>query len=350
MNRRTSVVLAGGLGCIVFLGCGPSKHPDATRGSSTPTVPTVPTTPTTPQTGAQEVQSEAALAVYNQWEEALEKRDYERVASFYAPGATLQTGNNPQLITGGEAIAKTFKGLTDSFPDLESKTLAVMARPKRVISISLSSGTQTKPMMGMPATNKLTSFQALNVIDFDEAGKITKMVAYADNLNFLAQLGLWQGAARPPEEAAIEEATVITDGPSEETKAVLNKLTSAIAAHDSSAVAALYHPDAILNDMSAVSMISGAAIEAYWQTLFVQFPDLRYAEAAVETFGDYGVIVYKFEGTEKGPNKRFSAEPTDKALSLFSADAFRVIDGKIASQGIFMDGMAVGITLGHMKF
>ena len=339
-NRQfTRLAVAGFL--IALGSCG---------GSSTDATTTV--QPDDPGATHSKDSASALIALYDGWTAAYKAGDWDKVASFFADDATFQTGNNPQKLVGGAAIAKTLQMVTVGFPDMESHTLAVLAKNGWLADVVLSRGTNSGALMGQPATNKRTSFVAMQIWRVNKDGKIQSVVAHADNLNFLGHLGMFPGEARPVDETAPAAKVQVVGAPANPAnEAIVKGLVTGIDAHDAEAITALYDGEAVLDDVSALGEAAKTqAIRGYWQALFAMFPDVKYTGVEIQSVGDHVVMSYDFEGTNSGDMPRFGAKATGKPLKMVAADVFKIVDGKIVRHDIFVDGMSVGIMLGLMKF
>lgn len=81
--------------------------------------------------------------------------------------------------------------LIDSFPDLSNKVHSITGDAsghKAYIDVDIS-GTQVKEAFGVPSQGKPYNLRHLFVIETNEAGLITHMTAFWDNVDWFRQLG-----------------------------------------------------------------------------------------------------------------------------------------------------------------
>ena len=81
--------------------------------------------------------------------------------------------------------------LIDSFPDLSNEVRTITGDDsgrKAYVDVDIS-GTQAKEAFGVPSQGKAYTLRHLFVIETDEAGKITHMTAFWDNVDWYRQLG-----------------------------------------------------------------------------------------------------------------------------------------------------------------
>ncbi len=294
----------------------------------------------------------AALDVMKAWGEATEKNDWDKVKSMYAADAVVIPVGSPMKLKGPEAIAKFFKMFRGAFPDLKSWPTHALAKGDTVASIAMMKGTHKGAMgPGMPATNKQMSFMGFEIATVKD-GKIVKQLLFADNYNFMAQLGMvkepnfrkvWEGA----------EPTLITAVSSDsdvEKKniAAIDELLKQVNARDAMKAVVLYAGDAWLDDQAAPARVGGNGnILKEYQSLFKMFPDVALKDATSWAAGDYVVTTYTFTGKNTGASP--GAPATNKAINLQAASVFHLKDGKIKNHTIFWDGMAFRMQLGILN-
>jgi steroid delta-isomerase-like uncharacterized protein len=80
-------------------------------------------------------------------------------------------------------------GFLDAFPGITHEVVDQFAEGDRVATRIIVRGTNTAPMMGMPATGKSVTFGAINIARLAD-GKIAELHVNADSLGMLQQLGL----------------------------------------------------------------------------------------------------------------------------------------------------------------
>ena len=81
--------------------------------------------------------------------------------------------------------------LIDSFPNLTNKVHSITgdeSGQKAYIDVDIS-GTQTKEAFGVVSQGKSYTLRHFFILDINEAGKITHMTAFWDNVDWYRQLG-----------------------------------------------------------------------------------------------------------------------------------------------------------------
>ncbi len=295
-----------------------------------------------------------AVAVVTAWAAAFEARDYDKLVALYADNATTTPASSGMVLTGGEAIAsKFYKPFYDSFPDMAMDRVLTLQRGKTIATIVRARGTNSAPMMGRPATNKPVSWYGLQVLELDQSGKIAKEMLYADNLNFMGQLGIYPGIHRPYDEGKappLMTATAAASSAEEANVAVVRKSFESFNAHDLEAAVALYTPDAIVRNQSApMDIQSREAVKAAMAMYFGWFSDVRVEAQSMWSAGEYVVATYVIAGTNDGELTGMGKPATNRSIRLEGGDVYRIVDGQIAEHWIFLDGMVMMMQLGMLQ-
>jgi ketosteroid isomerase-like protein len=119
--------------------------------------------------------------------------DFEALRSVYAEDAEAVTPDQG-TITGREAIAAYFAGLSTAFPDASFEVLHQYETADTAIDEGYFTGTNTGPIetgdgQSVPATGKQIRVRECDVATVRE-GVITSHRFYFDQMEFLSQLGL----------------------------------------------------------------------------------------------------------------------------------------------------------------
>jgi steroid delta-isomerase-like uncharacterized protein len=306
-------------------------------------VPTASATPEAPVPPDQ-------VAIFRAWMTAMNEARWSDVAAALGDDVTLVPASSGMKLEGKDNVVEFFKSFAVGFPDLRSAARVILSRPGHVVALARSTGTNSAAVGPFPATNRQISFLGLTHVELDAAGAITAVTAYADNLNFMGQMGQWDGAAREtdttddaPPTTATEQRTPIEAA----NQALVGKLVAAFNRHDAPALLGMYAPDAVLDDQHLGGpIITAGQIAAHYSALFPSFPDIGMADVATWAAGDYVVIEYALRGTHAGPYARLPGAASYRQIDLQVAALVKLRDGKIAEHGIFVDGMAMGFQLG----
>lgn len=291
-----------------------------------------------------------AVVAYDAWLAAVATRNLEELAGLYAADATIEPMGSGKEIAGPDNIVAMYESFWDSFPDLRADVLLVLARGRTIAALTRTRGTQSVALMGIPPTGKRTSFVGLQLVTFDDEGKIIEELLYADNLNFMGQLGVVPGPHRPYDDSAAPPRidSLILDSPTEARNvAAVRKEMELFNAHDVDALLAQsYTADAVIRNQSGpADMVGAGAIKSGLSGLFAAFSDVRVSPDQVWGAGDYVIATYLLEGTHDGAIASMSLEPSGKKIRIPGADIYRMVDGKIAEQWVVLDGMVMMMQL-----
>lgn len=126
--------------------------------------------------------------------EAMNARDWDRIAELLADSVVEYRPGLPDPSKGPDAALQNLKAFATAFPDARVEKVRAFGQGDWVCRESVLAGTHKGPMTSpdgktIPATNKPFSVQSCNLFKI-EGGKITERHLYFDQLGFLAQLGL----------------------------------------------------------------------------------------------------------------------------------------------------------------
>jgi steroid delta-isomerase-like uncharacterized protein len=100
----------------------------------------------------------------------------------------------PGMPSGREGIKALIRAVRSTFPDLKNTVVKQIAEGDTYVQHVRSSGTMKGDWMGMPATGKSATWDAVHIVRVKD-GRIVEHWAVQDNLGMLQQLGL---APAPP--------------------------------------------------------------------------------------------------------------------------------------------------------
>ncbi len=102
---------------------------------------------------------------------------------FYAP-----TSSGPMRgLDGYMGVLAMMRG---AMPDVKWSVEETIAEGNKVMVRFTMTGTQTNPLMGMPATGKSIRVTAMNIYEFNEEGLIIREHGLPDLFSLLGQLGM----------------------------------------------------------------------------------------------------------------------------------------------------------------
>ena len=118
---------------------------------------------------------------------ALDANRRDDVAAMFADQLQLYFDGYPAM---GKTDGFDFLcGFLDAFPGITHEVADQLAEGDRVATRIVIRGTNSAPMMGMPATGKSVTFGAINIARLAD-GKISELRVNADSVGMMQQLGL----------------------------------------------------------------------------------------------------------------------------------------------------------------
>jgi steroid delta-isomerase-like uncharacterized protein len=122
--------------------------------------------------------------------EMLGRRDLSRAGEFWGPDTVdhfLPVG----AFQGTEAIRSYFEGMFAAVPDFELEVEDVLAQDNRAVVQWRASGTFTgAPFLGIEPTGRRIDMRGVDVIEFDDEGRIGHNTIYYDGAEFARQIGM----------------------------------------------------------------------------------------------------------------------------------------------------------------
>jgi steroid delta-isomerase-like uncharacterized protein len=281
------------------------------------------------------------------WLAAMRAHDLPALRATYAADAVLAPVGSGMRARGRPASARFHAVDWAGFPDQTITPVLLAARGNRLAAIIEQRGTHGGRLLGMPPTGRPVALLALELFDVDGRGAIARERRYADHLNQLAQLGLYDVPHRSADGAPVRAEPSVGQANAEAAGAIGRRALALLDAGSDAEVAALYAPAAVLTDAWAAADASGReaieATDAAWRTAF---PDLAVADVELWVAGATVVATYRLRGTHSGRLERLDLDPTGRRIDLPAADVVRVADGRIVRHWRFIDGAAVAAALG----
>lgn len=279
--------------------------------------------------------------------------DPGKLAGFYTPGAAYVVEGSGKTVTGAGNIAGYYRDFLAAFPGMKIDQLLLLVNGQRAALVYRARGTNSKPMMGIKPTNKKVSFTVYEHLDFAD-GRIDRVLGYADNLDFLGQLGVYKGRYRKYDgKPSPDRIAVVAKGDDAEREnlAVETKLKDYFNAKDVKAEAALYAKDAVLVDplLSSEDIKGHNAIRAALGRFRKAFADANISELKAWAAGNYVTARFRLTGSQTGRYQRLGLNKTGKRMGLDVATVLRIDKGKIAQQWVFADAAELAHQLGALK-
>ena len=134
-------------------------------------------------------QMEANKVIAKGWWDAFNQKDAAKVASTYAENAVVTDFGSPKPDSGIAQIQQLWQMYATAFPDAHITFDGETAHGDMVVLQWHATGTNTGPMMNMPATNKPIDVHGCSVYQIAN-GKVVREWSYWDQAGFMKQLGM----------------------------------------------------------------------------------------------------------------------------------------------------------------
>ncbi len=143
-------------------------------------------------------QMQANIKVAKDSWEGYNQHDAAKATSYYADHAVIVDYGAPKPDSGKAQIQQTWQMYTTAFPDAHVTFEGELAHGDMVVLQWRAVGTNTGPMMDMPATNKHVDVHGCSVYHIVN-GKIVHQWDYWDQASFMKQLGMMAEPGAPKE-------------------------------------------------------------------------------------------------------------------------------------------------------
>lgn len=128
---------------------------------------------------------DAARSYYN----AYESRDEKALNGLLAADATHTSYLLPDDRKGNKAVVEDFRGFLKAFPDIDVETKNMWGFGPHVISENVINTKKAGAWAGAKATQKPATLHVLDVLHFNDDGKLASIVTYGSPLELIAQSG-----------------------------------------------------------------------------------------------------------------------------------------------------------------
>jgi len=118
--------------------------------------------------------------------EAYNRRDIDFIINNFADDLILVLPSGETI--GKDELPQAYSMLFDAFRDGKWSTPRVISKGNVVAVEILVEGTHTGEFLGIPATQKKIVVHAVWFIDFNEEGKIERVIDYWNERRFIAQV------------------------------------------------------------------------------------------------------------------------------------------------------------------
>jgi len=118
--------------------------------------------------------------------EAYNRRDIDFIINSFADDLIFVLPSGETI--GKDGLPQAYSMLFDVFQDGKWSTPRVISKGNVVAVEILVEGTHTGEFLGIPATDKKIEIPAVWFIDFNEEGKIERVIDYWNERRFIAQV------------------------------------------------------------------------------------------------------------------------------------------------------------------
>jgi ketosteroid isomerase-like protein len=275
--------------------------------------------------------------------EAYASHDAKKVAALYTEDASIKVVGLPDV--KGRAAIEKFA----AFKDVKVSTGRIWAKDKHSAVMEwVFDGTNTgdAPEMGLPkATNRKAGFTGATWIEVSDDGFIKEERRYYDRGDMAAQLAP-EPKEKEPKAAPfrpvvnepgfgtkVSELKADSKPTAEETKSleVENEWVKDFNAAKLDDAMKLMAKDVVIEDYTEVAAVKGdKEARAYIEKYLKAFPDLKATMVSSFAVGEFAIIEYRYQGTNKGALGTIKA--TNKPVDVHQIEVDEIKDGKFVKE------------------
>jgi steroid delta-isomerase-like uncharacterized protein len=131
--------------------------------------------------------TEEQKTAIRRWIEAWNTKDMDAAVELLAPDDVRHDANLPEVV-GPQSQREFLAGVFGAFPDLDLKPDQLIAEDNLVTVRHVVRGTHRGEFLGVPATGRVVTFQAVDIFRLT-GNKIVEQWVIIDALGLLQQLG-----------------------------------------------------------------------------------------------------------------------------------------------------------------
>jgi steroid delta-isomerase-like uncharacterized protein len=344
-NSRTLALV---LGLVTLVACGgeqeevkppPTLAPSVPFETPAPTAEAPPPPPAKPPLADLEKTALAAAGA------ALNAHDAVKLAGLYADDAVIRVAGLNE-VTGRDAIMKNMQEWFDTFSNVKVGFGRVWFAGDVVVLEWVLNGTYTGDFFGVKGKDQPIGHLGLSVLWFNPDGRVKEEHRYGDLGAVMQQV---TKTAAPPLPTIPDAPQMFApSGSAEETARLdlVKKLYGAIEKKGESDFLALLADD--VEYEGHLGKVKGRAeAKKFFQSLTKGFPDAAFTVSNAWAVGDYVIVEYTLNGTNKGT--LLGLAPTNRPVSVHAVDVVRVEGGKIARAATYSNGLELMTQLGAFK-
>jgi steroid delta-isomerase-like uncharacterized protein len=133
---------------------------------------------------------DAVIARYN---DAWNAQDVDAIMAMHAPGMVFENHTAGERAEG-EAVREHIASIFRAWPDLRFQSRRMYVRDGLVVQEWTASATHTSPLrrgeIEAPPSGRRLEWKGVDVMPFDEEGRLLRKDVYSDSVSILRQVGL----------------------------------------------------------------------------------------------------------------------------------------------------------------
>jgi steroid delta-isomerase-like uncharacterized protein len=139
------------------------------------------------------------------YDEAMNKHNPAMMDSLITADFVEHQNPPGMKIKNRDDLKKMFADFITGFPDLNFKVNFMVADSDMVVTHYTFTGTNSGPMMGMPATNKKNIYDGVDIVRFNKDGKGIEHWGYFEEGKMMTQLGMMPEMGAMPSDSSMKK-------------------------------------------------------------------------------------------------------------------------------------------------
>jgi predicted ester cyclase len=240
-------------------------------------------------------------------------------------------------------------------PDFTPNPQLVLVSGNQLVAFMQATGTNSGPLMGMPASNKKVGFLGARYVVFADDGRMKEDWHIADMTTILHQTGNLKGVKLPmPPRVDLKpvmdkpEIVMATDSKTEaDNVAVVTKLDEAYGKGDAKAVGELLTDDFTYRDNTMSGEMKGKDSSVKMlEAMNKAWSDKKWESKARFGAGDYVASIGTYSATNTGDMPMMKMKKTGKTTTTTMINIYHLTAGKVDSMWGFSNGYAWYVQMG----
>lgn len=328
MRRTALVAVLGATFVVGLVACGdeipppqpPPPPPVASAAPPPPPPADPPPAPAPPKKTMAELQAASGQAMG----EAFASGDAKKAAALYSENAVLKIAGGPD-VSGRAAIETGLGQFFATFAKMKTGASRVFSKGDVVVTEWVMNATHAGDFMGVKATEKPVGWNGASVMWFAEDGTIKEEHLYWNAAVVAPQVGASKDKARAIPALPGQPQVVAAQGTPDDDKnaPIVKQINHTWETKDDKALAQLLGDEVVWDDLTMPEPAKGkAAVQKYFKTFTVAFPDAKLETAHSWGFGSFVVEEGTYAGTNKGA--LLGAKATNKTMTIHELNVFEV--------------------------